>query len=134
MIILMQISPQIFAITKPDEDVSLETIRLQLAKTLSSLATDEIDDILGEDSDFDYGRQVTADFVERLGFKTTPQALMNGVPLSQSQLNADDFEETILTEIMQQTHTLQKAVFNGDLSDRQDVIDYLMSQPHIMPR
>lgn len=131
---LMRISPQIFAVTDADEDVSLKTIRSQLQKTLSSLKPDEIDDILGEDSDFDYGRQVTADFVERLGFKTTPQALMNGVPLSQSQLNADDFEETILTEIMQQTHTLQKAVFNGDLTDRQDVIDYLMSQPHIMPR
>lgn len=105
-----------------------------MRKTLSSLTPDQIDDILGEDSDFDYGRQVAADFVERLGFRSTPQALMNGVPLSQSQLNADDFEETILTEIMQQTHNLQKSVFNGDLTDSQDVTDYLMNQPHIMPR
>lgn len=125
---------QIFAATKSTEDVSLKTIRTQLRKTLSNLTPDQIDDILGEDSDFDYGRQVATDFVERLGFKTTPQALMNGVPLTQSQLNTDDFEETILTEIMQQTHSLQKSVFNGDLTDHQDVVDYLMNQPHIMPR
>lgn len=95
---------------------------------------EQIEDIIGEDSDYDYGRQIAGEFLERLGVETTPQVLMNGVPLQQVLLNTDEFEETILTEIIQQTHALQKAVYNGDLSDRQDVMDYLMTLPHIMPR
>lgn len=125
---------QLFAATDLDKDVSLKTIKSQLKKSHSDLSDTQIEDILGEDSDYDYGRQISSEFIERLGFKSTPQALMNGIPLQQSLLNTDDFEETILTEIMQQTHSLQKAVYNGDLTDRQDVIDYLMNLPHIMPR
>lgn len=112
----------------------MTTIQEQLKKSKSDLTVTEVDDILGEDSDYDYGRQISAEFIERLGFDTTPQALLNGVPLQQSLLNSDDFEETILTEIMQQTPTLQKAVYRGELSDREDVVDYLMNLPHIMPR
>lgn len=95
---------------------------------------EQIDDILGEDSDYDYGRQIAGEFLERLGSETTPQVLMNGVPLQQVLLNTDEFEETILTEILQQTQALQKSVYNGELTDRQEVLDYLMTMPHIMPR
>lgn len=93
-----------------------------------------MDDILSEDSDYDYGRQVSAEFFERLGFKTSPQALLNGVPLPQSSLTNDDFEENLLTEIMQQTPNIQKAVYKGELSDADNVIDFLMNLPHVMPR
>lgn len=109
-------------------------MRKQLKKTFSKLKSDEVEEILGEDSDFDYGRQLSQEFVGRLGLKSTPQALMNGVLLAQNTLNTDDFEETILTEIMQQTPTIQKAVYKGDLNDGEPVIDYLMKQPHVMPR
>lgn len=112
----------------------MKTIQEQLKKSKSDLTATQIDDILGEDSDYDYGRQISAEFIERLGFDTTPQALLNGVPLQQSLLNSDDFEETILTEIMQQTPTLQKAVYRGEISDHDDIVDYLMNLPHIMPR
>lgn len=124
----------VYAATDADTDVTLKTIQKQLKKSDGELTDDQIDDILGEDSDYDYGRQIAGEFLERLGVAATPQVLMNGVPLQQSLLNVDDFEETILTEILQQTHTLQKAVYNGDLNDRQDVLDYLMTLPHIMPR
>ena len=77
---------------------------------------------------------MSTEFLDKLGFQDSPQALINGVPLPQSQLNNDDFEETILTEIMQQTPGIQKAVYRGDLSDGDVVIDYLMNMPHIMPR
>lgn len=112
----------------------MKTIREQLQKSKSELTAAQVDDILGEDSDYDYGRQISAEFVERLGFDKTPQALLNGVPLQQSLLNSDDFEETILTEIMHQTPILQKAVYRGDVSDHDDIVDYLMNMPHIMPR
>lgn len=124
----------VFAATDADKDVSLKTVQSQLKKSDSELTTEQIDDILGEDSDYDYGRQIAGEFLERLGVATTPQVLMNGVPLQQVLLNTDEFEETILTEILQQTHALQKAVYNGDLTDRQDMLDYLMTLPHIMPR
>lgn len=106
----------------------------ELQRAFSKLSTSQIDDILGEDSDFDYGRQISTEFLDRLGYKSSPQALINGVPLQQAQLNSDDFEETILTEIMQQTPNIQKAVYKGDLSDNDNVLDYLMDMPHIMPR
>lgn len=96
--------------------------------------SDQIDDILGEDSDFDYGRQLSTEFVDRLGLKETPQVLLNGVPLQQSSLNSDEFEETILSEIMQQTPNIQKAVYRGELTDTDNIIDYLMNFPHVMPR
>lgn len=93
-----------------------------------------MDDILGEDSDYDYGRQLAADFVERLGFDKSPQALMNGVPIEESLLNERKFEEAILTEVLMATGPLQKAVFNGKLTDDMDAIDYVMNKVNLMPR
>lgn len=105
-----------------------------MKKHFSDLTAEQIDDILGVDSDYDYGRQVSTEFLNRVGFKSSPQVLLNGVPLQQKLLNGDDFEEGILSEIMQQTPALQKAVYKGELSDSDNVIDYLMQLPHIMPR
>ncbi|GBP03861.1 UDP-glucose:glycoprotein glucosyltransferase [Eumeta japonica] len=88
-----------------------------------------------EDSDFDYGRQLALEFVDRLGFADSPQALLNGVPMPQNILASDsDFEEAIFAEIIQQTTALQKAVYKGDLTDSNDLLDYLMNQTHVMPR
>lgn len=124
----------IFAATEKKEDVSLETINRVFKKTNNKLSSDEVDDALGEDSDFDYGRQLSEEFIERLGIKKIPQALLNGVLLAEKALNRDDFEELILTEIMQQTPSIQKAIYRGDLSDGEIVVDYLMQQPHVMLR
>ncbi len=124
----------VFASISSNDDITSKTVHDQLKRSFSKLTATEIDDILGEDSDFDYGRQISTEFLDRLGYKSSPQALINGVPLLQSQLNSDDFEETILTEIMQQTPNIQKAVYKGDLSDSDNVLDYLMDMPHIMPR
>lgn len=91
---------------------------------------------MGEDSDFDYGRQLAGEFLDRVGLGTFagPQGLLNGIPLPAAQMNVDDFEETILTEIMQQTPSIQKSVYKGELTDNDNVLDYLMNMPHIMPR
>jgi UDP-glucose:glycoprotein glucosyltransferase len=124
----------IFAATEKADDVTLETVTKVFKKTNTKLSSDEVNDALGEDSDFDYGRQLSEEFIERLGVKKVPQALMNGVLLTEKSLNRDDFEELILTEIMQQTPALQKAIYRGELSDGESVIDYLMQQPHVMLR
>lgn len=124
----------VFASVDSDKDITLEAVQKIFKQSNHNLIAAEIEDILGEDSDYDYGRQLSEEFVERLGVKKVPQGLLNGVLLSEKQLNKDEFEELILTEIMQQTPNLQKAIYRGDLSDGENVIDYLMQQPHVMLR
>ena len=46
----------------------------------------------------------------------------------------DEIEEAALTFIMKETQNLQRAVYNGHLTDSQDVLDYLMERDQIMPR
>lgn len=74
------------------------------------------------------------DFVDRSGFKELPQVLMNGVPIDTKSLTADDFEEAIMMALMRETNSLQKAVYKNQLREENDVVDYLMKQPNIMPR
>jgi UDP-glucose:glycoprotein glucosyltransferase len=124
----------IFANVDNDKEVTLEVIQKVFKKSNNKLIAAEVEDILGEDSDYDYGRKLSEEFIERLGVKKVPQGLLNGVLLNEKQLNRDEFEELILTEIMQQTPTLQKAIYRGDLSDSENTIDYLMQQPHVMLR
>lgn len=128
--------PQVFAATPNKERITAKIVAKQLRKSFSSITADQADDILGEESDFDYGRQLSAEFLDRVGLSTSAgtQGLLNGIPLAASQMNVDDFEETILTEIMQQTPSIQKAVYKGELTDSDNVLDYLMNMPHIMPR
>lgn len=133
---------QIFAATGPTADIALPTIVSQLRVKFTSLTAAQADEIVGEDSDFDYGRQLAGEYLDRLGVAQPtnivggrpPQVLLNGVPLPAAQLNADDFEETILSEIMQQTPAIQKAVYKGELTDSDNAVEWLMKMPHIMPR
>lgn len=125
----------VFTAVDSKQVVKRKHIKMQLKKTFDKLSGSAVDDILDEDSDFDYGRQLALEFVERLGFSDSPQALLNGVPMPQNILSSDsDFEEAIFSEIIQQTTTLQKAVYKGDLTDSDVLLDYLMTQPHVMPR
>ena len=94
----------------------------------------DINYILGEESEYDVGRHLAKDFVKRTGFKKFPQALLNGVPLPSNQINAESFEEVILTNIMMQTPAMQKAVYKGEITEGDDVVEYLMNQPNVMPR
>jgi UDP-glucose:glycoprotein glucosyltransferase len=124
----------VFAATEKKTDITFETIKKVFKKLNSKLSNEELDDLLGEDSDFDYGRKLSDEFIERLGVKSVPQVLLNGVLLPDKTMNRDDFEELILTEIMQATPTLQKAVYRGELSDSDNVVDWLMQQPNVMTR
>ncbi|XP_071443072.1 UDP-glucose:glycoprotein glucosyltransferase 1 [Hetaerina americana] len=92
----------------------------------------DLEDIFGEDSDYDIGRRLAQDFVQRSGFRRLPQVLLNGIPLDEKSLVADEFEEAVLTEIMNQTPMFQKAVFSGELKD--SPLDFAMNQPNVMPR
>ncbi|XP_014254817.1 UDP-glucose:glycoprotein glucosyltransferase [Cimex lectularius] len=92
------------------------------------------DEIFGPDSDYNTGLKLSAEFVEKSGLRKMPQVLLNGVPLPEKSLTSEDFEEAVLSEIVNQTPILQKAVYKGELSDTDNVVDYLMERPNIMPR
>ncbi|XP_067014377.2 UDP-glucose:glycoprotein glucosyltransferase isoform X2 [Anabrus simplex] len=121
----------VYAAVKDERDVTVEDVMGALKVKYPSADADEI---LGEDSSYDTGRRLARDFVDRSGLWSLPQALMNGIPLSSSVLNADEFEEAVLSEIMTQTSAFQKAVYKGELTDSDNTLDYIMSQPNVMPR
>ncbi|XP_018331345.1 UDP-glucose:glycoprotein glucosyltransferase isoform X2 [Agrilus planipennis] len=110
--------------------VTVDDVKKQLGQQFSV----DVTDVLGEDSDYDFGRQLSEDFLQRSGLTPLPQALLNGVPLPSSQAILDDFEEAILQEVIVQTPIIQKAIFKGKLLDSDNVLDYLMSQQNVMPR
>lgn len=94
----------------------------------------DVNYILSEESEYDVGRHLACDFVKRTGFKTFPQALLNGVPLSSSQLHSDSFEDAVLSTVMTQTPSIQKAIYKREVTDRDDIVEYLMNLPNVMPR
>ncbi|XP_074027064.1 UDP-glucose-glycoprotein glucosyltransferase [Leptinotarsa decemlineata] len=113
-----------------EERVTVEDVKAHLR---SQYDEDPVD-ILGEDSVYDFGRQLSFDFIQRTGLKVFPQALLNGIPLPQKQITVDEFEEAVLQEIMSQTPSFQKNVYRGKLSDTDDVFEFIMNQPNVMPR
>jgi hypothetical protein len=80
---------------------------------------------------------------------SVPQVLVNGVALD---LEEEDLEAAIVTHMQRQTFTLQQALFTvcvlsptciqnlmyshmqNKLSDKNNVYDYFMDQPHVLPR
>nr|XP_018911723.1 PREDICTED: UDP-glucose:glycoprotein glucosyltransferase [Bemisia tabaci] len=121
----------VYAAIDTPRDVTPADVKKML-KTRHSDA--DLEDIFGADTEYNTGRKLAADFIAHSGFRSQMQVLLNGIPLPEKLLNAGDFEEAVLTEIMAQTPTIQKAVYRGDLTDSDDVIDWLMSRPNVMPR
>ncbi|QQP41205.1 Uncharacterized protein FKW44_015496, partial [Caligus rogercresseyi] len=120
-----------FNYVRSQEELTVDLIYSELKSLMS---VEDKDNIFGDDSDYGIGRVASKNFILRSGFQSLPQILMNGVPLEAKSLNAEDLEETIMRFIMRETNKLQKAVYHRELKDNQDVTDYLMEQPHIMPR
>lgn len=96
--------------------------------------TNDFEEVLGTDSDYDFGRKLSEDFIQRSGLRSLPQALLNGIPLPSSQITIDEFEEAVLQEVMTQTPNFQKAIYKDKLRDKDDVLEYIMNQPNVMPR
>ena len=95
----------------------------------------KLEDVFGEDSEYDVGRTLSADFISRSGLGSElPQVLMNGVPMEQKYLTAEDFEESLLTALMKETQALQRSVYKNELTDSMDTVDFLMKRENIMPR
>ncbi|KAJ9575218.1 hypothetical protein L9F63_025829 [Diploptera punctata] len=121
----------VYATLKEDRDIEVEDV-ISLLRTKYRSA--DVDEIFGEDSEYDTGRRLARDFVERSGFRKMPQALINGIPIGEKHLNGEDFEEAVLSEIMNQTPLYQKAVYKGEFTESDSALDFIMNQPNVMPR
>ncbi|KAK6112554.1 UDP-glucose:Glycoprotein Glucosyltransferase family protein [Brugia pahangi] len=90
--------------------------------------------VFGSNSDYDNGRSTGHKFLRDSGLGLTPKVLLNGVVLDDSGITADHFEETVMMEIMRVTSRLQKAVMEKKLKDQDNVMNWILSQPEVMPR
>jgi UDP-glucose:glycoprotein glucosyltransferase len=74
------------------------------------------------------------DYYNKIGLRNLPQVFINGYPLSESELEGDAFEESVVTKIMAITPEIQMAVYRGQLYDSMNLLDWLMNKDDIMPR
>ncbi|CAG9108221.1 unnamed protein product [Plutella xylostella] len=122
--------------SKSAEKLSLEQIKKHLKKYAGAGA--DLDDLIAEDSEFNFGQQLAEEFVDKIGNNKFPEVLINGVPLADDAGNptasVEQLEEALVTSLARHTARLQRAVFRGALSDADSPVDYLMKQPHIVPR
>ena len=65
---------KVYATIKDDRDIEVEDV-ISLLRTKYRSA--DVDEIFGEDSEYDTGRRLARDFVERSGFRKMPQVCLN---------------------------------------------------------
>ncbi|XP_015216779.2 UDP-glucose:glycoprotein glucosyltransferase 1 isoform X1 [Lepisosteus oculatus] len=94
----------------------------------------EVSSILGADSAYDKKRKEGRLYYEQTGVGPLPVALYNGVPYQRDQLEPDELETVTMHKILETTSFFQRAVYLGELSSDQDVVDFVMSQPNVVPR
>lgn len=94
----------------------------------------DVNDVFQLDSDYDTGRTAGAAFLRRSSLASVPKVLLNGIVLDEASLTPDKIEEAILMQIMRQTSILQRAVATGKLTDKDNVQNWVMNQPDVLPR
>ncbi|MGH0151390.1 UNVERIFIED_CONTAM: hypothetical protein FKN15_020190 [Acipenser sinensis] len=73
-------------------------------------------------------------YYEQTGVGPLPVALYNGMPYQREQLDADELETVTMHKILETTSFYQRAVYLGELTTDQDVVDFVMNQPNVVPR
>ncbi|VDN59239.1 unnamed protein product [Dracunculus medinensis] len=94
----------------------------------------DLNDIFGLDTDYDSGRSSGKKFLLDSGLKDVPKVLLNGIVLDDSGIGPLRLEETVTNEIMKETSRIQRAIAKGKLTDDDNVMNWILNQPHIMPR
>ncbi|XP_025065410.1 UDP-glucose:glycoprotein glucosyltransferase 1 isoform X3 [Alligator sinensis] len=94
----------------------------------------EVNSILGIDSAYDQNRKEGRSYYEQTGVGPLPIVLFNGMPFQKEQLDPDDLETVTMHKILETTSFFQRAVYLVELSNDQDVVDYIMNQPNVVPR
>ncbi|KAI6232348.1 UDP-glucose:glycoprotein glucosyltransferase 1 [Aphelenchoides besseyi] len=93
-----------------------------------------ISDVFDKNSDYDTGRIAGGSFLKKSGIGKAPKVLLNGIMLEDSAVTTDRIEEAILMQIMRQTAPLQRAVMSGKLKDKDNVQNWILNQPDVLPR
>ncbi|XP_069927139.1 UDP-glucose:glycoprotein glucosyltransferase 1 isoform X2 [Oryctolagus cuniculus] len=94
----------------------------------------EVNSILGIDSAYDQSRKEARGYYEQTGVGPLPVVLFNGMPFEREQLDPDELETITMHKILETTNFFQRAVYLGELSHDQDVVEYIMNQPNVVPR
>ncbi|XP_062950873.1 UDP-glucose:glycoprotein glucosyltransferase 1 isoform X2 [Cynocephalus volans] len=94
----------------------------------------EVNSILGIDSAYDQNRKEARGYYEQTGVGPLPVILFNGMPLEKEQLDPDELETITMHKILETTTFFQRAVYLGELPHDQDVVEYIMNQPNVVPR
>ncbi|XP_069752683.1 UDP-glucose:glycoprotein glucosyltransferase 1 isoform X2 [Narcine bancroftii] len=115
----------------PGQKLTIEHIISTLEKDFTNV---EMTSILGSDSAYDRNRKEGKDYSKQTGLGPLPIGLYNGMPLTRDQLDPDELETVMMHKILDNTAYFQKAVYLGELNNDQDVVDYIMNQPTIVPR
>lgn len=114
------------------DEVSVKVVRDVFMESYGSDV--KMDDVFGSESEYDVGRQLAADLIEKSGLKKPAiSVLMNGIPMDEKKLNPDDFEDELMMEIMRITQDFQREVYKGSVTDKTDLLDHLMSKENILP-
>ncbi|XP_045201595.2 UDP-glucose:glycoprotein glucosyltransferase 1-like isoform X2 [Mercenaria mercenaria] len=117
--------------TAKTDDITVDMIT---AEFKSQFPDEELEKVFGKQSEYDYVKKSSGDFLVRSGLSDYPQVLLNGKPLKKSDLNQDNFEEGVISEIMQATPELQQNVYQGRLHDGHNVLEWLMEKDNVLPR
>ncbi|XP_064194922.1 UDP-glucose:glycoprotein glucosyltransferase 1 isoform X2 [Anguilla rostrata] len=94
----------------------------------------EVSSILGADSAYDKNRKDGKSYYEQTGVGPLPVVLYNGMPYQRDQLDPDELETVTMHKILDTTSIFQRAVYLGELTGDQDVVDFIMNQPNVVPR
>uniref|UniRef100_A0AAF5D0C5 UDP-glucose:glycoprotein glucosyltransferase n=1 Tax=Strongyloides stercoralis TaxID=6248 RepID=A0AAF5D0C5_STRER len=94
----------------------------------------EIEDVFGKNSDYNQGIATGRSWIKKSGLGKTPKVLLNGVVFDESSLALDKIEEAVMNEISKQTPFIQKAIMNGKLTDKDNVMNWIMSRPTVLLR
>uniref|UniRef100_UPI00398E35CF UDP-glucose:glycoprotein glucosyltransferase 1 isoform X2 n=1 Tax=Pristiophorus japonicus TaxID=55135 RepID=UPI00398E35CF len=116
---------------KEGEKLAIEHIIGTLEKDFSNV---EVASILGSGSAYDRNRKECTDYYKQAGLGSLPIALYNGMPYQREQLDPDELETVTMHKILDNTAYFQKVVYLGELNNDQDVVDFTMNLPTIVPR
>ncbi|KAJ3581197.1 hypothetical protein NHX12_016930, partial [Muraenolepis orangiensis] len=94
----------------------------------------EVSSILGGDSSYDANRKEGRSYYAQTGMGPLPVVMYNGMPFQREQLDPDELETVTMHKILETTSFFQRAVYLGELATDQDVVDFIMNQPNVVPR
>lgn len=114
------------------ESPNLELIKKTFIKRFPKL---DWDDVLDDEPDEDVAKkiQLSKQFYASVGRRNLPTALLNGVFLSEQALSEQDFEQTVITEVMMQSGEIQLAIQANKISASHSIVDWISEQGHILP-